>query len=76
MYRYLVIIEKGETNYGAYAPDVPGCVAVGDTRDEVEQAMREALVMHFQAMREDHDPIPTPAASAEYIEFSLPEAVK
>lgn len=47
MARILVIIEKGETSYGAYSPDVPGCVAVGDTREEVEERMREALQFHL-----------------------------
>jgi len=48
----LVIIEKGPTSYGAYSPDVPGCVAVGDTPEEVEQLMREALQSHLQLMQE------------------------
>lgn len=76
MYRYLIIIEQGETGYGAYAPDVPGCVAVGDTREEVEREMREALAMHLQAMRKDHEPIPQPRSTAEYVELSLSDAVK
>ena len=76
MYRYLIIIEQGETGFGAYAPDVPGCVAVGDTREEVEREMREALAMHLQAMREDHEPIPQPHSTAEYVELSLSDPVK
>ncbi|MGH2503178.1 MAG: type II toxin-antitoxin system HicB family antitoxin [Ktedonobacterales bacterium] len=76
MYRYLIIIEKGDSGYGAYAPDIPGCVAVGDTLEEVEREMRAALVMHLQAMREDHDPISGPRSTAEYVEFSLSEPVK
>ena len=47
MYRFLVIIEKGSNSYGAYSPDLPGCVAVGDTREEVEKNMREAIKMHI-----------------------------
>lgn len=54
MAKILVIIEKGETSYGAYSPDIPGCVAVGDTREEVEQRMREALRSRLQMMREEH----------------------
>ena len=54
MARILVIIEKGENSYGAYSPDVPGCVAVGDTREEVEQLMKEALQEHLQMMREEN----------------------
>ena len=72
MYRFLVLIEKGEQSYGAYAPDLPGCVAVGDTQEEVEQNMRAAIALHLQGMVEDHEPIPTPETMAEYIEVSLP----
>lgn len=53
MYRFLVIIEKGSQSYGAYSPDLPGCVAVGETQEEVEKNMREAIVMHLQGMIED-----------------------
>ncbi len=60
MYRLLVIIEKGKQSYGAYSPDLPGCVAVGDTYEEVEKNMRKTIEMHLQAMIEDHEPIPTP----------------
>jgi predicted RNase H-like HicB family nuclease len=52
MPRILVIFEKGESSYGAYSPDVPGCVAVGGTREEVEVLMREALEAHLQLMQE------------------------
>lgn len=74
MYRFLVIIEKGETSYGAYSPDLPGCVAVGRTREEVEKNMREAIVMHIQGMIEDNEPIPVPQTDAEYIDISLPHS--
>ena len=58
MERILAIIEKGENSYGAYSPDVPGCVAVGDTREEVEQLIKEALQEHLQMMREENLPLP------------------
>ena len=58
MYRFLVIIEQGENSYGAYSPDLPGCVAVGMTREEVEKNMREAIEMHIQGMIEDKELIP------------------
>ena len=74
MYRYLVIIEKGEEGYGAYAPDLPGCVAVGDTLDEVEQNMRAAIAMHLKGLVEDQEPIPAPATNAEYMEIPLPDS--
>ena len=73
--RFLVIIEKGETGYGAYAPDLPGCVAVGDTREEVEREMRAAIALHLQGMIEDHEPIPSGDSLTEYIEVSLPDQV-
>ncbi len=71
MARILVIIEKGETSYGAYSPDVPGCVAVGDTREEVEQRMKEALWLHLQMMREENLPLPEPQSSAEYMDIPV-----
>ena len=71
MARILVIIEKGENSYGAYVPDVPGCVAVGDTREEVEQLMKEALQEHLQMMREEHLPLPQSQAEAEYMDIPL-----
>ena len=51
--KYVVVIEKGETNYGAYVPDLPGCVAVGDTIDQVEERIRSAIEFHIRGMRED-----------------------
>ena len=72
MYRFLVIIEKGSQSYGAYSPDLPGCVAVGDTQEEVEKNMREAIVMHLQGMIEDQETIPTPQTTVEYLDISLP----
>jgi predicted RNase H-like HicB family nuclease len=72
VYRFLVIIEKGHQGYGAYAPYLPGCVAVGDTQEEIEKNMREAIVMHLQEMLEDQEPIPAPQTSVEYMDISLP----
>jgi predicted RNase H-like HicB family nuclease len=56
-----MIIEKGERNYSAYFPDLPGCIATGQTLDEVEQRMREALELHIRGMRKDGLPIPEPS---------------
>ena len=75
MYRYLVIFEQGPTSWGAYVPDLPGCVAVGDTRAEVERDIHTALAMHLQCMLDDHEPIPSATSSAEEIEISLPHPV-
>jgi predicted RNase H-like HicB family nuclease len=58
---YLVIYEMGEDGgWGASSPDLPGCVAVGDTRDEVDRLIREAIPMHLELMREVGEPIPAP----------------
>ena len=72
MYRFLVIIEQGENSYGAYSPDLPGCVAVGKTRKEVEENMRGAIEMHIQGMIEDNEPIPISHNEAEYVDISAP----
>ena len=66
--RYAVVIEKGERNYSAYVPDLPGCVSVGGTLDEVKHQIREAIEFHLDGMREDGLPIPEPASWAEYVE--------
>lgn len=68
--RYAIIIEKSENNYGAWAPDLPGCVAVGDTVEEVEQLMREAIELHLAGMREDGDPIPPPTVKVNYVDVA------
>ena len=74
MHRFLIIIEEGEHNHSAYVPDLPGCVATGHTRKEVEKNMREAIALHIQGMIEDGEPIPTPNLKAEYLEVSLPNS--
>jgi predicted RNase H-like HicB family nuclease len=63
--RYGVVIEKGKQNYSAYVPDLPGCVAVGDTLEEVKAEIREAIEFHLWGMREDGFPIPQPSSRAE-----------
>jgi predicted RNase H-like HicB family nuclease len=67
MLRYLIVIEKTDNNYSAYCPDLPGCVATGSSRQDVEQSMHEAIQMHIDGMREDGLPIPEPVTDAEYI---------
>lgn len=69
--RYAVIIEKGKKNYGVYCPDVPGCVSVGDTVEECLANIREALLFHFEGMREDREPIPDPVSLVDYVEVPL-----
>ena len=68
MNKYLVIVEETETGYSAFSPDLPGCVATGKTRDEVEQTMRDAIKFHLDGMREDGDPIPVPHSYSTYCE--------
>jgi predicted RNase H-like HicB family nuclease len=61
---YLVIIEHEGDSWGAYCPDLPGVGVVGDTRDEVEQLIREAVALHLNGLREAGEPIPAPSAVA------------
>ena len=67
MHRFLVVIEKADGNYSAYSPDLPGCVATGDTREQAEQNMHKAVRMHVDGLLEDDLPIPNSEAFAEYI---------
>lgn len=67
MRRFLVIIEKAENNFTAYSPDLPGCVATGSTREEVEKNMKDAIELHLKGLEEDDLPIPEPTSFAEYI---------
>ena len=66
--KYLIVIEKTANNLSAFSPDLPGCVATGATRTEVEDRMRDAIRMHLDGMREDGLTIPEPSSIAEYIE--------
>lgn len=66
--RYAVIVEEGETSFGAYVPDLPGCVAVAETRDEVLQLIEEAIEFHIDGLHQDNQPIPEPSSSIEYVE--------
>ena len=68
--RYLVVVEQGIGSFGAYVPDLPGCVAVGDTRDEVLKLIHEAIEFHLEGLREDGQPIPQPSSSSEVIEVA------
>ena len=70
MSRYLVIIEKTATGFSAYSPDLPGCVATGHTRDEVEKEMREAIEFHIEGLRLAGEEIPEPQSQASYCEVA------
>jgi len=66
--RYAVIVEEGETSFGAYVPDLPGCVAVAETRNEVLRLIEEAIEFHVDGLRQDGQPIPELSSSIEYVE--------
>jgi predicted RNase H-like HicB family nuclease len=66
--RYAVVIEQAVGNYSAYVPDLPGCVATGDSVVAVEENIREAIRFHIEGLREDDLPVPAPSARAEYVE--------
>jgi predicted RNase H-like HicB family nuclease len=68
--RYAVIFEKSRTGYGAYVPDLPGCVAVAPTLDETEKLIREAIEFHLEGIREDGDEITEPTTFAEMVEIT------
>ena len=67
--RYAVVIEKSETGFGAYVPDLPGCVAVAETLAETEQLIREAVDFHRDGLRDDGINVPEPSAVAQYVEI-------
>ena len=71
MRRYTVIIERGPTSYGAYVPDLPGCIAAGETREEVEQLIRAAIEEHLELLRASGDPIPEPTSAAIVIDAAI-----
>jgi predicted RNase H-like HicB family nuclease len=66
--RYAIVIEKAGDNYSAYAPDLPGCIATGETVGEVEREMRDAIRFHIDGLREDGLAVPEPASVVEYVE--------
>lgn len=69
---YAIVIEKSRNGYGAYVPDLPGCVAVGRTRRETVTLLRQAIVLHLKGMVEDGETIPEPSTSAGSVRVALP----
>ena len=67
---YAIVIEKGTANYGAYVPDLPGCIATGDTLEETEQNIREAIMFHLEGLGEEGLPISQPSSKVEYVEVA------
>ena len=67
--RYAVIVEQGQNSFGAYVPDLPGCIAAADTRQEVLELIQEAIEFHLEGLREDGQLIPEPSSSIEYVDI-------
>jgi predicted RNase H-like HicB family nuclease len=70
MNRYAIVVEKAKSNYSAYVPDLPGCVATGATVKETERRLQEAIEIHVQGMRADGLPVPEPSSVVDYLEVS------
>jgi predicted RNase H-like HicB family nuclease len=68
--RYAIVIEPADSNYSAYVPDLPGCVATGPTIAETEQAIREAIEFHLEGLRADNLPIPPASSRVDYVEVA------
>jgi len=67
--RYAIVIERAGSNYSAYVPDLPGCVATGATVEEAEESIRDAMALHLEGMREDGTPVPLPSSRVDYVEI-------
>jgi predicted RNase H-like HicB family nuclease len=70
MRRYAIVIEDAGTNLAAYVPDLPGCVATGDSAEEVGRLIREAIELHLAGLEEDGLPLPEPSSRVEYVDVS------
>jgi len=68
--RYLTVIEKTSTGYSAYSPDVPGCIATGETKDEVERNIKEAIEFHLEGLRLENMVLPKPCTYSNYVEIA------
>ncbi len=68
--RYAIVIENSGDNYSAYVPDLPGCVATGATRQEVESEIRSAIEFHIEGLREDGSPVPPATSRVEYVDIA------
>ena len=67
--RYAIVVEKAKSNYAAYVPDLPGCVATGATVEETERRLRQAIEIHVHGLREDGLPVPEPSSVVDYLEI-------
>ena len=68
MTRYMVVVERGESSWGAHVPDLPGCVAVGESREEVVGLIREAIVLHIDGLKDAGLPVPRPSSEGAFVE--------
>ena len=68
--RYAIVIEKAESNFSAYVPDLPGCVATGSSVEETQKSIREAIEFHLDGLREDDLPIPAATSRVDYVEVA------
>jgi predicted RNase H-like HicB family nuclease len=68
--RYAVVVEKGESGYGAYVPDLPGCVAAAESYDEVLKLIQGAIEFHIDGLKEDGEPIPAPTSRVEFVDVA------
>ena len=68
--KYAVVIEKADSNYSAYVPDLPGCIATGRTIKQVEIEIRNAIEFHLEGMKQDGQKIPLPSSAVEYVEVA------
>ena len=66
--QYLVVIERGESSFGAYVPDLPGCIAAAESEAEVRELIREAIEFHIEGLRESGQPVPAPSSSGAVVE--------
>jgi predicted RNase H-like HicB family nuclease len=67
--RYMVIIERSAASWGAYVPDLPGCAAVGETREEVLSLIREAMEFHLEGLKQEGLPVPVPSSEGEFVQI-------
>jgi predicted RNase H-like HicB family nuclease len=70
MRRFLIVVERANSNFSAYSPDLPGCVATGATVEETRERMHEAIDLHIRGLKEDRMPVPEPSATAAYVEVA------
>lgn len=70
--KYMVVIEEAASGYGAHVPDLPGCIAAGETREEVVRLIKDAIEFHIEALREAGEPVPPPSSVSEFVEVAAP----